>query len=247
MAEDGLVYVGMGEDRNQQDARTKAEAIALQDLANDCSLIPQRTRVQEEHYDETVGILYRSFAKVTVALQDCQDAKAAQNLAQILNVAHPVLTAQLSLYQKTYDAPEPAEAAPLLGSSVVSDSTHLFIVRQQLALTKQVIILSHSGPSGSQGISSATQAIAGFEVAHPEIWKGTQAFSTSRPNAIDHQAAAVRDTIAERARIQKDYPATPPPVVLPKNDNSKRGGKGSRHRGQSQPQPESSDGSSQGI
>lgn len=236
-----LVYLGIGEDRKQQNARTKAEAIALQDLANDCSLIPKGTQIQPEHFEETAGIIYRCFAVIRVSVQECQASKGALSSKQIRDLANPELTSQVNSYQKTYDAPEPEESSPLKASNAVSDVAHLFIVRQQVALAKQKMVLSPESMPSPQGLPSAIRAIAGFEQANPAIWNGSQAFSTNRPNAIDHQAAAVRDTIEERARIRQEYPVMPLPATSSKTANPKRGGgKSSRHRGQQQPAPSQS-------
>jgi hypothetical protein len=243
-----LAYVGVGEDRDPQNALTKAQAIALQDLENDCSLIPKGTQLQPERYDETVGILTRSFALFTISLQECLAARGSLSTLQIRDISNSEFTAQVDHYQKTYDAPEPEEAVPLgtsAGAIVIADSPHLFIVRQQVALTKQKMLLAPNDFAGEpkpiQELPHATQAIAAFEQTDPKIWSDSRAFSTGRPNAIAHQASAVRDTIQERARIQQAYPVMPPPLTPAKTGNSKgSGGRGSRHRGQ-QPPPTSSD------
>lgn len=232
-----LVYVGIGEDRKQQNARTKAEAIALQDLANDCSLIPKGTQILPEHYEDMGGIIYRSFAMIRVDVQACLATKDALRVAQVRDLANPELTSQVNNYQKIYDAPEPEESAPLKAPTVISDSAHLFIVRQQVALAKQKMLLSPGDTPSPQGLSNAIRAIDAFEKANPTVWNGSRAFSTARPNAIDHQASAVRDTIEDRTGIRKEYPAMPLPATQSKSSNSTRGGKGSHRRGQQQQTP----------
>lgn len=239
---DQLAYVGIGEDRDSQNARTKAEAMALQDLANDCSQVPRDARVVD-HDDETVGILYRSYARVAVGVESCQGAKGTRSAEEIKQAAQPGMTAQVARYQQIYDAPEPEEAKPLSASPVLSDPAQLLVVRQRLALAKQAIALSGPGP-GESTIAGTERAIADFERAHPEEWNGTQAFSKGRPNAINHEALAVRDTIAERARLQSRYPAMPIPSSVPKSKSSGRGGGMGRHRRQGgQPAPQPTDGS----
>lgn len=228
-----LIYVGKGEDRNPQNSRIKAEAIALQDLANDCSLIPKGTQIQTEHFDETIGILFLSFAKISVNVQECKKAKAALAESEIRDASNRDLTFALDMYQKGYDAPEPEESASLNKVPSISNSSQLFVIRQQVALAKQGMILNAAN-SSTQNLSNANQVISQFEQADPKNWNELPAFSLRRPNAINHQAAAVLDTIAERARIQQQYPTTTPPTTQSSTGKSKRGGK---HRMQQPQQP----------
>lgn len=236
---DRLSFLGTGEDRDQANARTKAEAMALQDLANECSLVPNSTEVRKERYEETVGILYRDFAQVSVSLADCQKARNALSVSQIKDRASPGLSAAVDHYQTTYDAPEPMELKPLVAGRAITDDTDLFVARQQLALAKQRAVLTSATASEFSAMPKVSQAIAGYEEARPLIERGNQAFSTDRPNAMNHQASAVRDSIADRAKLQQKYPATPTPS-LPKA--SKQGGKGSHHRRGMGQQPQNGDG-----
>src|SRR4051812_5108042 len=63
-----IIYVGTGEDQAPERARFKAESMALQDLSNECTFAPKGARI-EDYFDDTVGIVHRSRAKVAVEFQ----------------------------------------------------------------------------------------------------------------------------------------------------------------------------------
>jgi hypothetical protein len=227
-----LIYVGAGEDRSEQNARYKAEAFALQDLSNDCSFVPKGAQIQD-HYEESVGILYRVFAEVRVSVDDCQKARGALTTTQIHELGDTTLNAEVVRYQSEYDAPEPTEAAKLGPTTLVQNTARLFVVRQQVALTKQ------KDPTDVGTLASASLAISRYQEANPDVWNGTQAFSTSRPNWFKHQPAAVRDSIMDRARIEQAYPQSPtPPLATPSKNQGKKGGRRRQQQQQVPQQPQ---------
>jgi hypothetical protein len=231
-----ISYVGTGEDRTPENALFKSDAIALQDLENECSLIPKNTTVQTEHYQEQVGIIYRSFSLVSVSMSDCDNAKKPLTVAQLHEQANPQLSAVVASYQKSYDAPEKEENYPITEtqlSSPISDASRLFIARQQVALAQQSLILSNPSASSPESIAKEKESVSEFEKNHPV----SQPFSTGRPNWINHQASAVRETIQTRAQIKDEYGYTPTPIGNSgKKSKPAARGRGSR-RGNQQPPP----------
>ena len=229
-----LEYVGIGEDRTEANARFKAEAFALQDLANDCSFVPIGTRIQEDHFDESVGVLHRSFARVSVGVHECQSARAATTRSQIRGLADVRLSTEVDRYQKQYDPPEPVEASPLLTtperniSGPIPDSALFVVVRQQLALAKEKVIRDPMA-NMPKNTAKAARMISAFEQSNSKVWTGSVAFSAGRPNWLNHQPSAVRDTVEERARLSEKYPVEPLPETRSNKPTGKRGG-GRRRR-----------------
>lgn len=225
---DELVYIGIGEDRKKENAKTKAEAYALQNLANDCSFIPKDARIQDKSFEESSGIITRIYAQASVSSTSCEKAKSATDPAQIVAMANPEFVARVSDYQTLYDPPEPEEAMPLRGATSgpsIMDVHRLVIVRQQVALTKQDIILyeqSPDNPPQMDGVTAASRAVSGYEQGNSQVWSGISSLSNSRPNWVEHQPDALRETIAERLRIKNEYPNTTP-LMSPKKGGTPKG------------------------
>jgi hypothetical protein len=76
------------------------------------------------------------------------------------------------------------------------------------------------------GIRPAAEFIARSAAAKPELALG--AFSLGRPHWLDHQAAALRDSKAERARIKQEYTEPPVAHTSPKKEPERRGRRGRR-------------------
>jgi hypothetical protein len=162
-----IVYVGKGEDRSLDKSRFKGEAMGLQDLVNECSLPPKGARV-EDHFDQDVGILHRSYVKVAVEFQLCEGAKQAVTPEQIRTLANAQMSEEVKKYQDLYDEPEDEEMPQALlasntngtgtpsGSSsgggttvyrsaspiFVSSGPQYYVVSQQVAYVKQTVILA---------------------------------------------------------------------------------------------------------
>lgn len=229
-----IIYIGIGEDRGAAQARIKAEAFALQNLANDCSLIPRTTIISPHLAEDRVGVLYRSFAKISVNESECLKGRRQSLDSEVRAFSEPVLTLQLDQYQKTYDAPEAAELDSLTEEISVSGKSQLFVVRQQTTLAKQQIVLDTKGLQDSRPLQNAADAVAKFETANSNIWKSPKAFSDERPNSFNHQPSSVVDSIAERDRISKEYVSTTPlisPQKKKKSEGKRGGGRHSRRGG----------------
>lgn len=253
-----IVYVGSGEDRSPDQARFKAEAMALQDLSNECSFAPKGTRI-EDRFSESEGVLYRSFAKVAVEYQDCETAKNAVTPEDIRTLANASLTEEVKRYQDKVDNPEDVESAPLTVASNESSSpssspsrstsgatvaginspVQFYVIRQQVLFVKQDVILAPPAqyPPGApattqpiQTVAMASQSVRQYEQANPQLRTTPASFSKGRPNWSNHQASVLRFSKQERSRIQQTY-AKPQTQEKSSSEKPRSGHKKSRrHR-----------------
>ena len=193
-----IIYVASSEDRVLDKAEMKAQAAAIQDVANECSFAPKGTRL-EDRYDNSLGILHRVYAKVAISYQDCQDAQNALDPEVIKRLANVALTEQVKRYQDAVDneAYEVAEndnegMNPELANTTgapgpIHDQVHFFVVRQQIAYAKEVVILASSETysSGSPQAMQFTQVVAPvatqvrtYQTANPAVASTTQSWSS---------------------------------------------------------------------
>jgi hypothetical protein len=221
---DRIFFVGIGEDRSGANAKPKAEAMALQDLANECSLVPKEARVEAQGLEDEIGIIHRSFARVSVPAAACTKAREALPPAQIRALADPTLQARIRRYQSDYDPPEQTET-PGVDTSALDPYSRYYALRQQVALAKQAVVLDPGSPG--KNLPTLTQAALSFARERVEVTAVAHAFSERRPNVTAHQPSAVRDTVAERKRIEDTYPETPVPSTRP---HGKGRGRGMRRR-----------------
>lgn len=164
-----IVYVGTGEDVTGERARFKAEGMAIQDLANECSFAPKGAR-PEDSYDQQQGRVFRAYAKVAVEFTDCEEARKAVDPEQIRKLANVQMSEELKRYQTMIDEPPPTTLAqaedpamnPTLANTsnppqqqsggyayygsprvvVVNNPEGYVFVSQQVAWSKQIVILS---------------------------------------------------------------------------------------------------------
>jgi hypothetical protein len=162
-----IVYVGTGEDYAPERARFKAEAAAIEDLANECSFVPKGART-EDRYDQKIGTLHRAYAKVGISFQDCEEAKSSNDPESIRKLASVQYTEELKRYQNMVDHPqdesdesEDSETAVAQNGTTTNNSGvnvaiydrypppaviygtgQFYVVRQQVVYVKQDVILS---------------------------------------------------------------------------------------------------------
>lgn len=149
-----VVYVGSAAAPSADRASFKAEGVALEDLANECSLLPKGTRV-EDRYSESGAHEAVAYVKVAVEFQDCERGRAALTPDAIRTVANVPFTAQLKRYQDLMETGElpAAGAVPLVEPSVasepaptrdarVSEETHFYVTRQYVTYQKELVVLS---------------------------------------------------------------------------------------------------------
>ena len=199
-----IVFIGTSEDTNTERSKLKAEGLALEDLANECSLIPKGT-VMEDRYSKHEGRLINSWVKVAVEFQVCDHAKNASTPEDIRQIANATFTEQLKRYQDFMasgeltaqtgkgEVPPPDEWMTEANSSsqaVASYSgppqTQYFAYRQNLAYQKEVVVLS--GPTyfvqGSpeyvyvtKNIQVQNQNITQVVASNPTLSKSTASWS----------------------------------------------------------------------
>lgn len=204
-----IVYVGSGEDTSRDRAQFKAESAALQDLANECSFVPKGARL-EDRFDKTEGRLHEAYAKVGVEFQLCEEAKKALQPEQVKKLANESMTDQIHRYQEmlgdSSDAEtiadlddteaipglkdDPAKQASLPGPA--NDQFRFFVVRQQVALYKERVILAPAPvyqaatPASDRYLAAVTAAsnrVETYRAAHPEVKESNQAWSTHQQHA----------------------------------------------------------------
>lgn len=162
-----IVYVGTAEDSSLEKAKLKAQGQALEDLANECSLIPKGTRV-EDRFSKQPNYLHQSFVKIGVEFQLCEKAKNANSPDSIRQIANATFTEELKKYQDFMETGELSSAknevqppeewmqeadSASAGASGFRDSTttsarvenvqvQYFVTRQTIVYQKQIVVLS---------------------------------------------------------------------------------------------------------
>lgn len=221
-----IVFVGKGEDMNIERAHFEATGMAIQDLVNECSLAPKGTR-SEDRFEQKLGNRYQAWVKVSIQYEDCEAAKRAVDPEDIRKLANAQLTEELERYQDLIDEPEPETLAagdpqgvnPAAGNTsyassggyggggtvvrvvAVNDYNSFFWARQQVAYTKQVVILSPPAaypPGAPQTVAFVHQVtpmqsqVQRYEVQNPEVRSWNQAYSGSpvRQQMMRQQNAA---------------------------------------------------------
>jgi hypothetical protein len=148
-----IVYVGTAEDTHPEQAQFKAEGLALEDLANECSFAPKGTRI-EDRYTEKEKYYTKSYVKIGLEFTECEKAKHTNDPSTIKELASSGFTEQIRRYQdliENGEAPEtsqyaalevPKELPPVPASAGMTETTHFYVVRQYVAYQKEIVILS---------------------------------------------------------------------------------------------------------
>jgi hypothetical protein len=201
-----IVYVGNAEDRNPDHARFKAEALALEDLANECSFPPKGARV-EDRFERQIGNLHQAYVKVAVDYQTCEEAKQTIDPAAVRNLANVAMTNEIKRYQDDVEDEDEQEASDdqnlspqtkaVLASQYapppagVTNETEFFVVRQQVFYAKQDVILAPpeayppSAPQTSNyihNVTASTQQVNTFAAANPALKSSPQTWNGVRSN-----------------------------------------------------------------
>jgi hypothetical protein len=149
-----IVYVGTGSGPNPENAQFKAEGMALEDIANECSFIPKGTRV-EDRFAEKGEHDSTAWVKVALEFQECDQASKTTEPLEIKRLASASFTAQMKRYQdfnETGETPASDELTVLTPPTTISpaptrasgwsESTHFYVIRQYVAYQNEVVILS---------------------------------------------------------------------------------------------------------
>ena len=210
-----IVYVGESEASTQSRAQLQAEGVALEDLANECSMVPKGTRV-EDRYHVRGKTGSHVFVKIAVEFQECNEASKSVDPLLIRQIANIQFTEQLKKYQdleETGDMPDSAAVASITTPSDVpaapsqggmSASIHYYAVRQYVAYQKEVVILSPPTAYQPASVESAhfvTQVqpavtqVASYQTQDPALKSNPQAWSKlpDRPHMERPAALAPRN------------------------------------------------------
>jgi hypothetical protein len=148
-----IVYVGTAEDLQPEKAQFKAEGIALEDLANECSFIPKGARI-EDRFQEKNDKLTKSYVKLGLEFTECEKAKHTTDPVAIKEIANVAFAEQMRKFQdlsETGEVPDksqyaalevPKEWTPAPARAGMSEDVHFYAVRQYVAYQKEVVILS---------------------------------------------------------------------------------------------------------
>lgn len=250
-----LVYVGSAAGPSETRATFKAEGLALEDLANECSLLPTETRI-EDHFVRPGSFGPTVFVKIGVPFEACGVAQKAFDSSRIRDLANAKLTQQLRRYQDFQDTNEietadempavdylaPPSPLPPPGPQV-SDSVHFSILRQYVLYQKELVILSPPAafaPSSpeSRGFASATtpaaQKLAALTASHPEFLQKPLIWSQIPDRPRLEKPMGMRSQRQTGPQLRPPNPPPPPkgsPSVRPKGQG--------RHRGHSRAVPKS--------
>ena len=198
-----IIYVASSADRSLDQAQFKAQSAAIQDVNNECSFAPKGTRL-EDRYNDTLGILSRAYAKVAVSYQDCDEAQKTIEPSEIKKLANVALVEQVKRYQDNLDAEVLAASAedsdqnsatsgvnPEISRTSapppIHDSVRFFVVRQQVAYAKEVVILSPPNAYSPNSVASnnfvqvirpATTQIQTYRTVNPSTARSPMSWSS---------------------------------------------------------------------
>jgi hypothetical protein len=227
-----IVYVGTAEDMNPEKAQFRAEGIALEDLANECSFIPKGTRI-EDRYRESEKSFTKAYVKIGLEFTACEKAKQSSDPTAIKEIANVAFTEQVRKYQdfsETGTVPDSSDYAELevpkdlppvpARTASMNGDTHFYVVRQYVAYQKEVVILSPPTAYAANSVESqhfisaiqpASAQIATYQQANPDLVKKPEAWSKvpnrgliSRPGSL----AAPKMMKAAPARGYKEVPTS---------------------------------------
>jgi hypothetical protein len=213
-----IVYVASAISTDTEKAQFKAEGLALEDLANECSFVPKGTRVEDryvEKKDEKAP--YTAYVKLGLEFQECDKAQKTIEPTEIKKLASLPFAEQLKRYQD-YDETgemsgktEVAQVEPLkeIPPAPAADphwasGMHFYVTRQYVAYQKEVVILSPP---------------ATYAVASPESHAFVQ--SMTAPTAFIQKSREENPTLKNQPQTWSQLAHKPnlqrPGTLAPKN------------------------------
>jgi len=201
-----IVYVAHAEDFTEEKALFKAESIALQDVANECSFVPKGTRI-EDRYSEQLKNVHKVSVKVGLSYEDCEKAQNTNDPSAIKKLANAQMTDQLKHYQDLYEYQPPTSSQfaenqatdPNAGkgglsspSTSVQSPVQFFVARQMVVYQKEQVILAPptAYPPGSvqsnqfaRSANQSQQQLQGYQQNNPQTrtWNNTWSNFEGRP------------------------------------------------------------------
>jgi hypothetical protein len=216
-----IVYIGTGEASNAERAQFKAEGLALEDLANECSMIPKGVRI-EDRFVEKSEHESKAYVKLALEFQECEQARRTNDPSEIKKIANVAFTEQLKRYQdleETGEMPDRSEVAEVEPPSEISqpppravgwsEPTHFYVMRQYVAYQKEIVVLSPptayaaNSPANKQFIAQvqpAAEQLHGIEEKTPALRKQAWSKVPDRPAVSRPQNLAPRHQMAHSIR-----------------------------------------------
>lgn len=244
-----IVYVGKGEAARADDAQFKAEGLALEDLANECSMIPKGTRV-EDRFTEQTKSGYTTYTKIALELQECDEAQKTADPAEIRKIANVNFTDQLKKYQDMEETgfrgeaedeeeitpPTEIAAAPAQGS--YPPNVHFYVTRQYVAYEKEVVVLSPptayqpgsvESTQFAQHVVPAQANVASMEMREPTLKTNPTPWS-QLPNRPKIERPATLQKAAQHARTRNERRMNAPRPSQGHEPQKRNGGGGRKKR-----------------
>ncbi|MDE1976652.1 MAG: hypothetical protein KGI84_05270 [Elusimicrobia bacterium] len=213
-----IVYLGEAQEFNPNQAQFAAEGMAIQDLANECSFVPKRARV-ENHYVADANGSFEGYATVAINYDACVQAQNAVDPAQIKALASAPFMEELKRYQdfigsspqltsfasaQNPEASASASAAPAPAPPPVTDDVNFFFARQYVAYQKQIVILSptYVYAPGSvaaktyiNNVTAVARPMRAYYVQHPQLRTTRTTWSTIEPRVRQRYPRAFKRPI----------------------------------------------------
>ena len=193
-----LVFVAIGEDRFSERAKFLAESAAFEDIANECSLIPNGAKLEgvSEKADATESRIF--YARAVVDRNACSEAKKADKPEQIRQLADAALTEQMKKYQDVVG--EVNDPAPTLQAAIVKrpirDESALMNMRQQIVYQKQKLV-SDLNATVPANLPALMAVVASFEKANPRLANSKISWSHVQRRALQPIADPVLSEAAK--------------------------------------------------
>jgi len=231
-----IVYVEHADGPNLEKAQFKAEGMALEDIANECSIIPKGTRVEDRYSEkksaESQGWAgFDAYAKIALEFQTCDEGSKAVEPEQIRKLASTPFTEELQRFQQfdeTGEIPSQAETASIeppeqIAPAPVASSTggsgQFYVFRQYVAYQKQIVVLSPptayapGSPQAAQFASTVTPAVHQVQtmaIANPTYRTNPTPWSKipDRPTSMRPTALRSSPSQAQAPRMNQMSPSS---------------------------------------
>jgi hypothetical protein len=249
-----IVYVGSAQEMKPDLAFFKAEGMALEDLANECSVIPKGTRI-EDRFSLKNQYTTTAYVKLAVDFPACEQAKNAGDPDSIRRIANVSFTQQLKRYQDLAEGGDfvasnqgvsttPPDEWPESIAQVPSNSPHastvqFYVLRQYVVYQKETVILAPpqyfaaNSPESQKlirSLGSTNQQITTLVAQNPILAKPNQAWSQVPNRPLVQRPGNLKPQTVRRYDNPIRPPAQPPRAQAPQRQNGKLGGKKRRKR-----------------
>lgn len=206
-----IVYVASSEDRSPEKAHFKAQSVAFEDLANECSFPPKGARTEDTFDIEKTGVLHTVYVKVAVDYQSCEEAKNAIQPDDIRKLANVAMTDQIKSYQAQYESPPKAMIEECsTDDGLTPPDSDLDGDDCDVPPQTQTVLNSQQAPHVTS-ISSPTQ----YYVVGQQVWYAKQEVILAPPTAYQAnspQTTQFTNQIATPVKQMNTYAAANPAV-----------------------------------